>query len=111
MINKKSKKFILIVLILIVLVIIIFPEKNTETPEEIAKCIGEKATLYVQLGCPHCRTQEQMFGENLQYLTIVDCYETPKECSGIKGTPSWKINNKIYLGIQSIEKLKELTGC
>ena len=41
--------------------------KSPETPIEIAKCIGENSVLYVQLGCSHCKTQEELFGENYQY--------------------------------------------
>jgi hypothetical protein len=109
--NKKSKRLVLTAIILIILIIVFFPKNQEQTSEQVAKCIGERATLYVQLGCPHCRTQENIFGENLQYLNIVDCYETPEECSVIRATPSWRIDNQTYLGIQSIEKLRELTGC
>ena len=82
-----------------------------QTSEEIAKCIGENAVLYVQLGCHACETQERMFGNNTKYLNIVDCFEQREKCSSIKYTPTWIINNQKYTGVQSIEKLKLLTNC
>jgi hypothetical protein len=81
------------------------------TDVEVAQCIGEKATLYVQLGCTHCKTQEEMFGENLEYLNIIDCFYGGEGCDEIKATPTWKIGNKYSTGVQSIEMLRTLTGC
>lgn len=81
------------------------------TDEEVAKCIGENSILYVQLGCPHCETQEELFGENLKYLDIIDCFYERDKCEEIRVTPTWKIEGELIENIQSINKLKELTGC
>jgi hypothetical protein len=86
-----------------------FPNSNTD--EKTAKCIGENAILYTQLGCHACKNQEKMFGENVKYLNIVDCFYEREKCNEISATPTWKINNEFYKGVQSIEKLKELTKC
>lgn len=110
--SKRYRNLTIALIVLIVLVLLILPKnKQTISSENIAKCIGENSILYVQAGCTHCRTQENMFGENLEYLTIVDCYETPEKCSEIKGTPSWEIENKIYPGIKTPQELKNLTNC
>lgn len=86
--------------------------KPTESTDAItAKCIGENSMLYVQLGCTHCKTQEAMFGENINLIKKVDCFYEPDKCQEISGTPTWVINNQKYVGVQSIEKLKQLTGC
>jgi len=82
---------------------------------EVAKWIGENSVLYVQTGCSHCTTQENLFGENVKYLTIIDCItseENKQMCisAGIEGTPTWIIEGKKYSGVQSIEELKKLTG-
>jgi len=84
----------------------------TDNSAEVAKYIGEHSVLYVQTGCSHCETQKALFGEDYQYLTVVDCLEDSQTCvlNNIEGTPTWEINGKLYEGVQSIEKLKELTG-
>ncbi|MBS3076313.1 hypothetical protein J4481_01060, partial [Candidatus Pacearchaeota archaeon] len=89
----------------------VLSKNHPETPEEIVKCIGENSVLYVQLGCSHCKTQEDMFGKNLKYLEIIDCWFEKEKCENISGTPTWKIKGEYYKGVQSIKKLQELTGC
>ncbi len=108
-----------IVLILAVAGAIIF-FKNTgftikDTPsEEVAKYIGEHSVLYTQTGCVHCKEQEDLFGVNVKYLTIVDYFSEGGEQkfidAGIEATPTWIINGQKYVGKKTIEELKELTG-
>ncbi len=102
---------IIIILLILALVLVVKLKPHNKTSEEIAKCIGERATLYVQLGCHYCEIQEKMFGENVKYLNKIDCFFERDKCAEIKGTPTWKINGEYYLGVQTIEKLRELTGC
>ena len=84
---------------------------------ELAQCISSHSTVYIQLGCHFCAQQEQLFGDNWKYLNVVDCYYTPEKCNviiddqGYIHTPTWIINNQSYPGVQSIETLKQLTGC
>jgi|APSaa5957512576_1039674.scaffolds.fasta_scaffold18951_4 hypothetical protein len=112
--RKISKSNLITVGIILVIVIIVILASNKPVPattKEIVKCIGEKATLYTQLGCHACETQEELFGENYQYLNIIDCFYEREQCSGIEATPTWKINNQLYRGVQSISKLQEITKC
>jgi len=111
--KKSSWITILIILGVIILSIIIINKPTSGVSEEIAKCIGENSFLYVQLGCSHCETQEKMFGKNYQYLDSTDCFYEREKCSlaEIRGTPTWIINDVQYTGVQTIEKLQELTGC
>lgn len=97
----------------LILAIILINQKPKGTDEEVARCIGENSVLYSQLGCSHCIVQEEMFGENYQFLTVVDCYFDRQKCidTNITGTPTWVIKNEKYVGVQEIEKLRELTGC
>jgi len=119
----KEKLITMGVVVLILLIaggVIFF--KNTsftvkDTPsEEIAKYIGEHAVLYVLPTCSHCKDQEDLFGVNVRYLNIVDCsnIENRQKCIdalGIEGKfPTWIISGQKYVGVQSVEKLKELTG-
>jgi hypothetical protein len=88
-----------------------FAVENTNS-ENVAKWIGEHSVLYVQTGCVHCKEQEDLFGKNVKYLTMIDCLTDAQTCidAGIEATPTWIINEQKYVGVQSIEKLKELTG-
>jgi len=104
---------ILVVIGIIVMSYIILNNSPVGVEENIAICIGENSVLYVQLGCSHCETQEKMFGNNYKHLEVVDCFYEREKCSlaEIKGTPTWIINDMQYVGVQTIEKLQELTGC
>ena len=86
---------------------------TTSVPADVAKCIGSNSQIYVQLGCHFCAEQEQIFGDSWKYLNVTDCYYNASLCNSlnIQGTPTWIINGTKYLGVQSIDKLKQLTGC
>jgi hypothetical protein len=112
--KKDTKVYLTLVIIIILIIIGIFWIRNNgEVSKELAQCIGERSELYVQLGCKACKTQEEMFGKNYQYLNTIDCLYERQECinAGILGTPTWIINGEKYSGVKSIERLKELTGC
>ncbi len=88
--------------------------QNTDVSEEVAKYIGEHSVLYMRTTCPHCVDQEKMFGENVKYLNMIDGDKAENVQkfidAGVTEVPTWIINNQKYVGVQSIEKLKELTG-
>ena len=109
--KKRSVITIIIVLAVIILAVIVLSRSHPDISEETAKCIGENSLLYTQKGCHACEYQKDLFGENYQYLNIIDCWLEQEMCLGIKGTPTWSINGQKYLGAKSIEELKELTGC
>ena len=114
MANKKSwLTFIIIVAIIIISIFIIKNRGGNEVGDELAKCIASKSELYVQKGCIHCKTQEEMFGSSFKYLKTTDCFYERETCAEkeITATPTWIINQQKIVGVQSIEKLKELTGC
>jgi hypothetical protein len=112
---KKIKKEKVITLIIILAVIIlaffILTKKPIGTEDEVARCIGENSILYTRLGCHFCEVQEEMFGDNYKDLNVIDCFFEQGKCEGITATPTWRIEEEDYVGVQSIEKLKELTGC
>lgn len=105
---------LLIILIGIISTIIIINRGGEEpTPTNVVECIGEKSVLYIQLGCRACEAQEELFGEDYEKLSVVDCYKDNQRCiiNNITKTPTWIINNEKIIGVKSIEELKELTGC
>jgi len=46
-------------------------------------------------------------------LNYVKCIENEELCDskGVKTTPTWEINGTMYEGVQSFEKLSEISGC
>ncbi len=113
---KKDTKIYLILGAIVILIIIgiFWMKKNGETSDEkTAKCIAGKSTLYVATGCGFCAQQEKLFGDYASLLNKVDCVYEPKKCadSGIKGTPTWIINNQSYSGVKTIQELQNIAGC
>jgi len=109
--SKERLITFIIILFVIILAIIILVKNPPETDEEISKCIGKNSVLYTRLGYHFCKVQENLFGENYQYLNVVDCFFEGGKCGDLISTPTWIIKGKEYGGVQSFEKLKELTGC
>ena len=109
--RKRSWITIAVIVAVIILAIFLINATKNGISKETTMCIANSATLYTQLGCHACKIQEDMFGENSQYLDLVDCWVERDKCSGIEYTPTWIINGEKYIGVQNLEKLKELTGC
>jgi len=114
---KKDTQILLalvIVVVVIIAAIMLLKNKNSETLEEkTARCIAAKSIMYSQLGCSHCVDQKKILGNYTSLFNIIECNNNPRNCSdaGITGTPTWVINGQKIEGTQTIEKLKELTGC
>lgn len=100
-----------IIIAIIILSLIILSKDSSKVSKEDAQCIGENSELYTQLGCRACEIQEEMFGENYQYINSIDCFYEREKCNQIEATPTWIIKGEQYKDVQSIEKLKKLTGC
>ena len=111
--SKKRWITLGVILIVVIIAIAVMTRSHPETDKEITKCIGENSVLYTQLGCHACELQEDLFGENYQYLNTIDCFFKQEACieKEIRATPTWIIKEEKYVGVQSIEQLKELTGC
>ena len=111
--EKLITAFVIIAILVFSLFIIL--NKPAQTSAEVAKCIGQNSLLYTQTGCSHCKDQEDLFGNNIQDLNIIDCIkeDNMQKCinANIQGTPTWIIKNQSYVGVQTIEELKKLTGC
>ncbi|MBS3094300.1 hypothetical protein J4474_01410 [Candidatus Pacearchaeota archaeon] len=109
--NKKY--WIAGIIVIIALGIYFFSLKsNPSVPEELAKCLGGNSTLYTKTNCYYCEKQKEIFGDSYAFLHVLN-FDTWEEIAkyNITETPTWVINNQKYSGVQSIEKLKELTGC
>ena len=110
---KKGKAITIFVILAVIIFLYFQFSKPSPSPvsEELAKCIGENSILFTQTGCVHCENQYKLFGSSKKFLNMVDCVYEKAKCSEIKGTPTWVINETQYVGVQQVDRLKELTGC
>lgn len=103
-----------IVIAVIILAYFLINKPKPETPEAVAKCIGEKSIFYSQEGCIHCINQKKLFGENVKFLNIYDCTSNWTYCEekGITGTPTWILfNGTIIEGKREINYLANAMEC
>ena len=99
-------------------------KSSTSKPQKNKKTLAQKLTdagwkLYVKESCPWCHLQVDMFGEDKQYLHIIDCskLEYPesknpanvdlRECNSVWVYPTWVNGNKILPGSQSFSSLTD----
>jgi len=105
--------YLILVLILIGLFYGYKEFKNSvQEKNDFAKYLTERGiVMYGTEWCSHCKTQKKLFGNSFQYINYVDCDKNPEQCkdAGISGYPTWKINNQNYPGVQTLERLAELS--
>ena len=100
-----------------------WPITTTSGAAEIAlakhlKQVGAKE--YGAYWCPHCHEQKLLFGqEAAKDLLYVECADNPAQprqqsqacqAAGITSYPTWEINGQKLPGVQTLNKLAELTG-
>ncbi len=88
--------------------------------DDFAKCLTEKGVkMYGAYWCPHCQSQEKMFGGSWKYVDYIEC-SLPNRggqtaaCSkaGIEGYPTWELGNGERIeGEVPLRQLSERSGC
>ena len=97
------------------------PILSESVPDQIALATHLqtiKAKMYGAYWCPHCHTQQELFGKQaLTAITYIECDPRGKnaqpdlcKAANIKAYPTWEIRGKYYSGRQSLEKLALLSG-
>ncbi|MEG3839156.1 hypothetical protein [Microcoleus sp. herbarium14] len=97
------------------------PITSESVPDQIALATHLqtiKAKMYGAYWCPHCHTQQELFGKQaFTALTYIECDSRGKDAqpdlckaANIKAYPTWEIRGKYYTGRQSLEKLAILSG-
>ena len=114
------KKTIIILGGIVILILIgIFYVRSTgrvvssiEQDEFVQYLTQQGVKMYGTDWCGYCKDQKKLFGDSFQYVDYVNCDKDRQECSdaGIRGYPTWKINGQSYSGLQSLEKLAQLSG-
>lgn len=88
--------------------------------KELAQCLTESgAKFYGAYWCGHCSNQKELFGDDVQYLTYIECdpggeNPDPEACrqAGIKAFPTWILGDGTALvGTQQLETLAEKADC
>ena len=82
--------------------------------DDFAKCLAEKGVvIYGDDFCQYTTGQLNGFGNSQKYLKYVKCADNKELCdsNGVKITPTWEINGKVYEGVQNLQKLADLSGC
>lgn len=86
---------------------------------ELAEYLTQSgAKMYGAFWCGHCHDQKQLFGQQaVDKMPYIECDKEGKnpqldlcKAKNIEGYPTWEIKGKMYTGIQSLEKLSEVSG-
>lgn len=115
--NKKSLSwkliFTILLIVVVALLIINILLKSQPNIDNIMGCIGNNSILVASKGCGACHKQIEILGDSKDKFNIIYCGENEQFCidNQIMAVPTWIINEEKFVGIQSLDKLKELTGC
>ena len=98
---------------------LIVTSESSKESLALAKYLKNKGVVkYSAYWCPNCLDQSELFGkEAYKELNVVECARDGKNSQtqlcidkNIQGFPSWEINGKIILGVQTLQELSNLTG-
>ena len=98
---------------------LIVTSESTNESLALAKYLKNKGVIkYSAYWCPNCLHQSELFGKQAyKELNVVECARDGKNSQTqlcidkkIEGFPSWEINGKIILGVQTLQELSDLTG-
>lgn len=98
---------------------LIITSESTQESIALAKYLKDTGVVkYSAYWCPNCLNQSELFGKQAyEELNVVECARDGKNSQTklciekkIKGFPSWEINGKIILGVQTLEELSKLSG-
>ena len=98
---------------------LIVTSESTKESIELAKFLKNNGVVkYSAYWCPNCLDQSELFGkEAYKELNVVECARDGKNSQTqlcidkkIEGFPSWEINGKIIIGVQTLKELSELAG-
>jgi len=105
-----------IFLIIIIAGIYLLPGKHVDPKfdEKIMQCIADNSELFASTTCGHCNEQKKILENYTEIFNITNCdQDTTGICAerGIQLVPFWVIDNEGYIGLKTIEELKNLTNC
>ena len=98
---------------------LIVTSESTKESIMFAKYLKDNGVVkYSAYWCPNCLNQGEIFGKQAyKELNVVECARDGKNSQtqlcidkNIQGFPSWEINGKIIIGVQTLKELSELSG-
>ena len=98
---------------------LIVTSESTRESIELAKYLKDNGVVkYSAYWCPNCLNQAELFGKQAyKELNVVECARDGKKSQtqlcidkNIQGFPSWEINGKIIIGVQTLKELSNLSG-
>src|SRR6266540_332879 len=107
-----------------ILVFVPQPAVNAAGPakyDAFAKCVTQqKAVMYGAFWCENCKKQKDLFGESVQFSPYQECAvmgaprQQTDQCKylQIRKYPTWIFSdNERREGVQTLESLRDKTGC
>jgi dolichyl-phosphooligosaccharide-protein glycotransferase len=88
------------------------PQTADFDADSFSKCLSDYgANFYGTKTCSWCLKQKELLNSNL--IPHIDCEDSPEICSAneISSYPTWIIDDKKYVGFQTLEQLSGYTGC
>jgi len=85
-----------------------------DTKESFEQCLTKAGLkMYGTEWCSFCMQQKRLFGDAFENVAYIDCDQNKELCTSeeIRGYPTWKMNGESYQGVQSLEKLAQLSDC
>ena len=98
---------------------LIVSSESSKESIALAKYLKNKGVVkYSAYWCPNCLDQGELFGKQAyKELIVVECAKDGMNSQTqlcidkkIQGFPSWEINGKIILGLQTLDELSKLSG-
>lgn len=98
---------------------LIITSESTKESIVFAKYLKDNGVVkYSAYWCPNCLNQGELFGKQAyKELNVIECARDGKNSQtqlcidkNIKGFPSWEINGKIIIGVQTLKELSNLSG-
>ena len=98
---------------------LIVTSQSTKESIALAKYLKNNGVIkYSAYWCPNCLHQSELFGKQAyKELNVIECARDGNNSQTqlcidkkIQGFPSWEINGKIILGVQTLQELSNLTG-
>lgn len=110
----ENPAFYIGLIVALILLYVVWPSGGVREYDGFASCLAESgAVMYGTEWCGHCKDQKELFGESFEFVNFVDCDRQRDACliAGVGGYPTWKIGGENYEGLQSFERLAELSSC
>lgn len=118
--KKRKKENIILVSVFLILVIgagaVFYGSQPSSVIDNdgLAKCLTEQGfRMFGSESCGACQSQKRMFGDSFRHIDYIDCGYREQECieNEIRAYPTWKLDDNKMVGVMSLEKLSQVSGC